>query len=118
MGRHGDRWEERTLWTSTALNEYLDWPQVRQVCCVERRVTRKGVTSKELAYAVMVETPFRAAPEDIALVRMGVELMTELTGCASHAVVAWVVRDSSAEADIASGQVNWHFIERGELEAE
>ena len=22
-GRHGDRWEERTLWTSTALNEYL-----------------------------------------------------------------------------------------------
>ena len=41
-GRHGDRWEERTLWTSTALNEYLDWPQVRQVCCVERKVTRKG----------------------------------------------------------------------------
>ena len=40
-GRHGDRWEERTLWTSTALNEYLDWPQVRQVCCVERKVTRK-----------------------------------------------------------------------------
>ena len=23
-GRHGDRWEGRTLWTSTALNEYLD----------------------------------------------------------------------------------------------
>ena len=37
-GRHGDRWEERTLWTSTALNEYLDWPQVRQVCCVERKL--------------------------------------------------------------------------------
>ena len=48
-GRHGDRWEERTLWTSTALNEYLDWPQVRQVCCVERKVTRKGATRKELA---------------------------------------------------------------------
>ena len=51
-GRHGDRWEERTLWTSTALNEYLDWPQVRQVCCVERKVTRKGATRKELAYAI------------------------------------------------------------------
>ena len=25
-GRRGDRWEERTLWASTALNEYLDWP--------------------------------------------------------------------------------------------
>ena len=46
----------------------------------------------------MVETPFRASPEDIALVRMGVGLMTELTGCASHAVVARVVRDPSAEA--------------------
>ena len=75
-------------------------------------------TDGQDTHYVMVETPFRAAPEDIALVRMGVELMTELTGCASHAVVAWVVRDSSAEADIASGQVNWHFIERGELEAE
>ena len=67
---------------------------------------------------VMVETPFRASPEDIALVRMGVGLMTELTGCASHAVVACVVRDPSGEADIAFGQVNWHLIERGELEAE
>ena len=38
-----------TLRTSTALNEYLDWPQVRQVCCVERKVTRKGATRKELA---------------------------------------------------------------------
>ena len=67
---------------------------------------------------VMVETPFRATPEDIALVRMGVELMTELTGCARHAVVACVVRDSSAEADIASGQVHWHLMEPGDMETE
>ena len=46
----------------------------------------------------MVETPFRASPEDIALVRMGVGLMTELTGCTCRAVVARVVRDPSAEA--------------------
>ena len=63
-------------------------------------------TDEQDTHYVMVEMPFRAAPEDIALVRMGVEL----TGCASHAVVACVVRDSSAEADIASGQVNWHLI--------
>ena len=29
-GRHGDRWERRRLWASTALNDYLndylDWP--------------------------------------------------------------------------------------------
>ena len=69
---------------------------------------------------VMVETPFRATPEaeDIAPVRMGVGLMTELTGSTCRAVIACVVRDPSAEADIASGEVNWHLIERGELEAE
>ena len=67
---------------------------------------------------MMVETPFRATPEDIALVRMGVELMTEFTGCTCRAVIACVVRDPSAEADIASGEVNRHLIERGELEAE
>ena len=75
-------------------------------------------TDGQDTHYVMVETPFRATPEDIALVRMGVGLMTEFTGCASHAVVACVVRDSSAEADTASGDVNRHFIERGELEAE
>ena len=75
-------------------------------------------TDGQDTHYAMVETPFRAAPEDIALVRMGVELMTELTGCTCRAVIACVVRDPSAEADIASGEVNWHLIERGELEAE
>ena len=73
-------------------------------------------TDGQDTHYVMVETPFRATPEDIAPVRMGVELMTELmtelTGCASHAVVACVVRDSSAEADIASGEVHWHLMDR------
>ena len=64
-GRHGDRWEERTLWTSTALNEYLDWPQVRQVCCVERKVTRKGATRKELAYASTSLSPAQAGPQEL-----------------------------------------------------
>ena len=35
-GRHGDRWEHRRLLASAALNEYLDWPGLGQVCCVER----------------------------------------------------------------------------------
>ena len=64
-GRHGDRWEERTLWTSTALNEYLDWPRVQQVCCVERRVTRKGATRKEVAYAVTSLSPDQAGPREL-----------------------------------------------------
>ena len=48
-GRHGDRWERRRLWTSAALNEYLDWPGLGQVCRTRRR---KGKESVERAYAI------------------------------------------------------------------
>ena len=75
-------------------------------------------TDGQATHYVMVETPFRASPQDIALVQRNVELITELTGCIYRAVMACVVVDSSAEADTASGDVNRHFIERGELEAE
>lgn len=51
-GRHGDRQEERQLWSSTGLNDYLDWPYLGQVCCIERSRTRKGVTSREIHYAI------------------------------------------------------------------
>ena len=64
-GRHGDRWEERTLWSSTALNDYLEWPHMQQVCCVERKVTRKGTTRKELAYAITSLSPAQAGPQQL-----------------------------------------------------
>ena len=58
--RHGDRWERRRLWASTALNGYLDWPGLAQVCCVERVVHHKGKTRRELAYAITSLPPERA----------------------------------------------------------
>lgn len=58
--RHGDRGEIRQLWATTALNEYLDWPHVQQVCCVQRSVTRKGVTREETAYAITSLSPAKA----------------------------------------------------------
>ena len=51
-GRHGDRWEGRHLWASTALNEYLDWPGLAQVCCVERTRRHKGRETVERAYTI------------------------------------------------------------------
>ena len=59
-GRHGDRWESRRLWTSTALNEYLDWPGLAQVCCVERTRRHKGKETVERAYAITSLPPERA----------------------------------------------------------
>ena len=59
-GRRGDRWERRRLWTSTALNGYLDWPGLGQVCCVERTRRRKGKETVERAYAITSLPPERA----------------------------------------------------------
>ena len=59
-GRHGDRWERRRLWASTALNDYLDWPGLGQVCCLERTRWRKGRETVERAYAITSLTPERA----------------------------------------------------------
>ena len=41
-GRRGDRWERRHPRASTALNDYLDWPGLGQVCCVERDQETQG----------------------------------------------------------------------------
>ena len=60
-GRRGDRWEKRRLWASTALNEYLDWPGLGQVCCVERTRRHKGRETVERAYAITSLPPERAA---------------------------------------------------------
>ena len=59
-GRRGDRWERRRLWASTALNEYLDWPGLGQVCCVERTRRRKGRETVERVYAITSLPPERA----------------------------------------------------------
>ncbi|HZA22654.1 MAG TPA: ISAs1 family transposase [Dehalococcoidia bacterium] len=58
--RQGDRQEERRLWSSTALNDYLDWPHLGQVCSIDRTRTRKGGTSRETNYAITSLSPAKA----------------------------------------------------------
>ena len=62
-GSHGDRREQRWLRTSAALNDYLEWPGVGQVCCLERTRIRKGTKSVEQSYAITSLTPGQAEPE-------------------------------------------------------
>ena len=59
-GRRGDRWERRRLWASAALNDYLGWPGLGQVCCVERTRRHKGRDTVERAYAITSLPPERA----------------------------------------------------------
>jgi predicted transposase YbfD/YdcC len=48
---HGCR-ERRTLMSTTALNEYLDWPGVAQIGQVESKVVKDGKTSHEIRYFI------------------------------------------------------------------
>ena len=55
---HG-RIEQRAIWTSTRLNDYLDFPGVNQVFVIERHTVEKktGKTSTETVYGLTSHTP-------------------------------------------------------------
>lgn len=68
---HG-RLETREIWTSTDLNDYLDFPHVEQVFCIRRTTTdldgnmvksRKSIT--ELVYGLTSLSPNEASPAQI-----------------------------------------------------
>jgi hypothetical protein len=60
---HG-RIEQRSIWTSTRLNDYLDFPGVGQVFLIERHVIEKktGKTSTDLAFGLTSHTPQPPVP--------------------------------------------------------
>ena len=63
---HG-RIETRKIWTSTELNDYLDFPWVGQAFVIEREsiVKKTGKVSKETVYGVTSRTPEHATAEKI-----------------------------------------------------
>jgi len=69
---HG-RIETRKIWTTTELNDYLDFPHVGQAFLVERHCTEKktGKTSLEIAYGLTSRTPEQADPRGVLKVNRG-----------------------------------------------
>ena len=61
---HG-RLESRAIWTSTALNDYLDFPHVGQVVAIERqRIDKKTAKhSTEIVYGLTDHSPQSASSE-------------------------------------------------------
>jgi predicted transposase YbfD/YdcC len=59
---HG-RIEQRAIWTTTRLNDYLDFPGIGQVFAIERRVTHKksGQTSAETVFGLTSHAPQTAS---------------------------------------------------------
>ena len=67
--RHGDRQELRRVWTSGALNDYLDWPGLGQVCKIERASECKGKLSIQVRYAISSLSPQVGAATILEYVR-------------------------------------------------
>jgi predicted transposase YbfD/YdcC len=66
---HG-RIEVRRLTATREIVPYLQWPDLAQVCRIERTREIAGKTSREVAYAVTSLAPERAKPDDLlALLR-------------------------------------------------
>lgn len=69
---HG-RIETRRIWTSTILNDYLDFPHVEQVCCIQRHVfdCKKKTEREETVYGITALTPTQANPERLLKLNRG-----------------------------------------------
>ena len=69
---HG-RLEVRTIVTSTALNEYLDWPGVAQVAQISRTISnmRSRTSTWEQVYAITSLPPERGSPKQLLAANRG-----------------------------------------------
>jgi predicted transposase YbfD/YdcC len=69
---HG-RIEVRKIWTTTELNDYLDFPHIGQAFVIERQSTEKksGKSSCEIAYGITSRTPEQTGPRGVLHVNRG-----------------------------------------------
>ena len=69
---HG-RIEIRKIWTTTELNDYLDFPHVGQAFVIQREATDKksGEYSCDIAYGITSRTPEQADPQRVLSTNRG-----------------------------------------------
>ena len=69
---HG-RIEQRRLWASADLNDYLDWPYVQQVFRLDRHTqcVKTGVVTDETAYGITSLSPDWAGPQQLLSLARG-----------------------------------------------
>ena len=69
---HG-RIETRNIWTTTALNDYLDFPYVGQAFAIERIAINKktGQSSRDIAYGITSRSPQQADPQRLLEINRG-----------------------------------------------
>ena len=69
---HG-RIEQRRLWASADLNDYLDWPCVQQVFRLDRHTqcVKTGVVTSETVYGITSLSPEQASPQQLLSLARG-----------------------------------------------
>jgi predicted transposase YbfD/YdcC len=69
---HG-RIEIRRIWCSNKINDFVDFPNVGQVFCIEREVVNKksGIVSGETVYGITSRTMNEASPKRILEINRG-----------------------------------------------
>ena len=100
---HG-RIETRKIWTTTALNDYLDFPHVGQAFVIERHCIEKktGESSLEIAYGITSRTPKQADSQRVLKVNRG--HWTIENSC--HYIIDWNYDEDRSRIRIGYGPEN------------
>jgi predicted transposase YbfD/YdcC len=100
---HG-RIETRKIWTTTALNQYLNFPHVGQAFMVQREIINKktGLYSSDIAYGITSRTPQQADPERVLCINRGHWSIEN----SCHYIIDWNYDEDRSRIRIGHGPEN------------
>lgn len=99
---HG-RIETRRIWTSTALNDYLDFPHLGQIGLIERESIDKksGHTRREWAISITSRTPREYSPQQLLAINRGHWSIESL-----HHILDWSYDEDRSRIRTGHGPAN------------
>jgi predicted transposase YbfD/YdcC len=106
---HG-RIETRKIWTTTELNNYLDFPHVGQAFVIERHSIAKktGKVSLDVAYGITSRSPQEASPKRVLMVNRG--HWTIENSC--HYIIDWNYDEDRSRISTGYGPENMTRLRR------
>ena len=106
---HG-RIETRRIWTSSELNDYLDFPHVGQVFKIERITyfTKTGKETKVTAWGVTSKSPEQASAEDVLKDNRGHWCIEN----SCHYIIDWVYDEDRCRISKGHGPENMTRLRR------
>ncbi len=99
---HG-RIESRSIWSSTALNDYLNFPHVGQVYMIkrERIIKKTGDCSTEIVIGITSRTPEQCSPQELLKINRGHWSIES-----SHYIIDWNYDEDRSRIRTGHGPAN------------